>query len=925
MRPSLACARVGPSCSSKRNICDPSGKPGPNFLKSSNVVLASKNYLSVGLLNAHSIKNKFIEISDCLESKKIDFCGITETWLTVDDVVIEKEFNDMGFQLIHTPRSSGKSGGGVGALVKTGVQAQRRNASIFNSFELSEVLVKCPGGNCLFSTIYRTGNLDKHKKELFFNEMEEYVAYLSSNNKTVIWGDFNIHVENGDDLLAQEFLLMMQSFGYNQIVNSSTHVAGGTLDLIFVQDFSIMNDIKIYDESKDVLLSDHFLLHTSINLRPEVRTDIEKYYYRSLSSMNITQFSEDLSQQISIAASLTLNEKTEYLFSTIKDVLDKHAPRKIRTSRVSNKPFKSQAIYEAKRLKRRAERKFWKTGLEDDKHELNLAARFLKRVVKDEHNKYYIDRLRSAEGDAKGTFQIINNLMNKTTRKTLPEHTDSQQLANDFETFFCEKVINLRASLQYASETRKYDSVSTSFDKFRLISEEDLNNVLKSVKIKYSIVDDVPTEAIVPVLNSTFGIILDITNDSLQSGIFPDFLKRSFVTPIPKSLKPNLNTLAEFRPISSIPLLSKIIEMCVHAQLNEHLCVNKLLINNQSAYRKNHGCETALLRVVNDAFTSLNSSTNVVVAFLDFSAAFDTICHKVLLEKLEFQYGIKGTVLNWFKSYLSDRMLRVKIKESVSKGKYLNCGVPQGSVLGPILFCLYIQEISAIINKYNLKFHIFADDVQIYTEFKTNLAGTYALKSCLEEIKSWTNENFLKLNESKTKFIEIKTRASKVTLKEIDSLDQHFPCDPHAKSLGVIIDNNLNFKLQINEVCNRGFGMIRQLWRLSSKVKSISLKTQLVHSCVIPKLDYCNALYLNLPSTDISKLQRLMNAAIRFIFNIRKRQTSITPYLKKCHILPVVLRIRFKISVLVFKCMNDMAPEYLYSQRLLTRGMIFWV
>ena len=270
-------------------------------------------------------------------------------------------------------------------------------------------------------------------------------------------------------------------------------------------------------------------------------------------------------------------------------------------------------------------------------------------------------------------------------------------------------------------------------------------------------------------------------------------------------------------------------------------------------------------------------------------------------------------------------MLRVKIKESVSKGKYLNCGVPQGSVLGPILFCLYIQEISAIINKYNLKFHIFADDVQIYTEFKTNLAGTYALKSCLEEIKSWTNENFLKLNESKTKFIEIKTRASKVTLKEIDSLDQHFPCDPHAKSLGVIIDNNLNFKLQINEVCNRGFGMIRQLWRLSSKVKSISLKTQLVHSCVIPKLDYCNALYLNLPSTDISKLQRLMNAAIRFIFNIRKRQTSITPYLKKCHILPVVLRIRFKISVLVFKCMNDMAPEYLYSQRLLTRGMIFWV
>ena len=224
-----------------------------------------------------------------------------------------------------------------------------------------------------------------------------------------------------------------------------------------------------------------------------------------------------------------------------------------------------------------------------------------------------------------------------------------------------------------------------------------------------------------------------------------------------------------------------------------------------------------------------------------------------------------------------------------------------------------MQEIIDIITKYGLRFHIFADDVQVYSPVTNGLSEISTLKECLNEINAWSKKNHLKLNEKKTKFIAIKTRNSRVQIGTLDILDENFSCDSFVKSLGILLDNNLNFKIQISDICKKGFAMIRQLWRLSSKVKSIKLKTQLVHSCVLPKIDYCNSLFLNLPSQDISKLQRLMNAAIRFIFNIRKRQTSITPYLKKCHILPVLLRIRFKVCVLVFKCVTGTAPEYLSS------------
>ena len=369
--------------------------------------------------------------------------------------------------------------------------------------------------------------------------------------------------------------------------------------------------------------------------------------------------------------------------------------------------------------------------------------------------------------------------------------------------------------------------------------------------------------------------------------------------------------LSKYRPICYVPIISQITEKCALVQIDEHLEQNNLLIKHQSAYKKYHSCETALLKVQNDLASTIDCNTNALLVLLDFSAAFDTIHHEKLFEKLRFHYRIDGTALKWFKSYAPNRKFRVKINQHLSNGTFMNCGVQQGSVMGPKVFSLYTQEIESIVTRHYLQYHIFADDIIIYSPLTKGFPELHLIKSCLEDITEWAKNNWLKLNDDKTKFVEIKCRQSNLSLGSLNIWKDDSCCDSYAKSLGVVIDETLSFKNQITQVCRKGFGMLRQLWHISGKLKNVTLRIQLVHSCILSNIDYCNSLYLGLPQKQIKKLQRLLNAAVRFIYCLPWRRIHITPYLKQAHILPVNLRLRFKTCVMVHRCLNNAAPRYL--------------
>ena len=708
--------------------------------------------------------------------------------------------------------------------------------------------------------------LDVLNKEQFLLEMEDYVMKVALKKEhVIIWGDFNIHVEDSNDTIATEFLDLMNSMGFEQLINFPTHKSGGTLDLVFVRDTNIIYDTTVYNNCNDILLSDHFLIEMCLQCKISPTNERTAYLFRPISSINTDEFSEQLYKTLLSINASSLDDRVNKFFLATHDILNKHAPLQTRFSNTRTKSFYHVEIDDAKRCKRRAERRFNKTKQGCDKHAFNLAARNLVRVVKEKTNEYYSDRLYKARGDSKATYGVINHLLNRTKKKTLPNHLEVTELAGTFEDFFCSKIKRLCDSMKCTTGTkttlRNCVNIPT-FEKFDVVSGTDLQTVMDSVKFKYSTIDDIPVEVLKPAMNAASEFILNVVNESLQNGVFPKLLKNSHVIPIAKSKKQeDANSLANYRPISHISIISKILEKCVLFQLLQHLKNNNLLIMHQSAYRSYHSCETALLKVQNDILSTIDANTNVLAVLLDFSAAFDTISHEKLFQKLNEQYGISGTVMQWFKSYATDRTFQVKIEQYYSEGKSTDYGVQQGSVLGPIIFCLYTQEIESIIEKYGLQFHIFADDITIYSPIKEDHQQQLTLiKDCLDEIQNWAEDNSLKLNNNKTKFIEIKTRKSNLSLKKLEMLGNTFNCETYAKSLGVILDVNLSFQHQITDVCRKGFGMLRQLWRISSKINDVSLKIQLVHSCILSRMDYCNSLYFGMPGK--KKLQRLLNAAI---------------------------------------------------------------
>jgi hypothetical protein len=255
-------------------------------------------------------------------------------------------------------------------------------------------------------------------------------------------------------------------------------------------------------------------------------------------------------------------------------------------------------------------------------------------------------------------------------------------------------------------------------------------------------------------------LITCIINASLNSGIVPPQLKKAVVVPILKKQGHDFNILKNFRPISNLPFISKILEKVVLRQLQQHLCNNNLLEINQSAYRKGHSVETAVLSVLDSLLYNSDEKLVSIAALLDLSAAFDTLDHNILLKRLEITFGLSGTVLNWFTSYVTHRFQSfITVNGSISNQRQLMYGVPQGSVLGPVLFTLYSQPLSDVITKHNCAFHKYADDTEIsQSSLLENFGLTKTtIQDCIRDILCWMESNKLMLNTDKTEIITVST------------------------------------------------------------------------------------------------------------------------------------------------------------------------
>ena len=662
----------------------------------------------------------------------------------------------------------------------------------------------------------------------------------------------------------------------------------------------------------DSWLSDHVTVLCNLHLKKPDSCFVERTF-RKIKNISVRDFHDDLAHGLSKHGTNCVEEMVNHYNSTVETVQDTHAPKI--TSRIAVRPQRqwfTEDIWHFKQKKRQAERRWRHSRTEHDYQCFMFRKQVLAEQIKLAKQRYYSSLIRESKSDPKTLFRVIRSLLYQNKSSALPRCSSDLLLANQFSEYLFHKVSNIRAMcdqvLQEQPNADKEQVCVASMSEFENISQDGIRRVIARAPTKSCTLDPMPTSLLKNSLDVVLPTITDIINTSLITGVFPSTFKSAVVIPLLK--KPNLDvTFNSFRPISNLSFLSKLVERVVANQLTIYMNQHDLGEPLQSAYKAFHSTETALLTIQNDILQSIDDKKVVLLLMLDLSVAFDTVDHAILLSRLESRFGITGTVLQWLESYLKDRKQHVLINDSQSCDLELKWGVPQGSVLGPLLFTAYISPIGDIFRKYGLKHHLYADDSQAYVPCEPTGFQVSTLEACVSEVRMWVVQNQLKLNNGKTEFMIIgkKSSLSKVPETHVTIGCEDITGSSTVRNLGVSMDKEMAMTQHINNVCKSSH--LRNIQRIRPYL-TIPATEAIVHDSITSRLDYCNSLLHGTTKTDISKLQRVQNSAARLITGGRKYD-HVTPMLKHLHWLPVHLRIEFKVLLLVYKALHGMAPDYL--------------
>ena len=864
-------------------------------------------------MNSRSLNKNFIELKHVLDNTEFDAFAVSETWLTKNTPKSRYILNN--FNIFRSDRLN-KRGGGLCIYVRNNYTCKK--ILMPKSTDLAEMLwveVSTKKAKIAVGVFYKPPKIPHACFEkVFDNLLYIYTKYQN----TILLGDFNVNMLVPDSPEVNSLNnFIIEPFDLKQLIKTPTRITQSSRTLI---------DLILVSREENVLfsgccdapgISDHHFTYMAYNIKKEKFKPqiIRSRVFKNFDFEGFQKYAENLNWECIVSVS-DVNTKVTILENLIKQALDIFAPFRTFTIRKpGGTPWITDEIKERMEQRDQAKDSFNTTGDTKFLDAFKILKNGVTSMMRKSQIKMFNDEINSKVKTPKDFYKAAKKLeviSDKKMSGNLGSNFSPQELNDCFlsnnnadvdEKFIDEKI------------TEMYNNTIPCIHKFSFsnVSELDVIKTVKSITCNSSGVDEINIFVLKLLINRISAVLTHIINISFEHNIFPDRWKKAIIKPIAKILCPL--KASDFRPISLLTTLSKIIEELAFRQMIHYCNEHYLLDPNQSAYRKFHSTTTALLKITDDILEGIEDAEVSIMIFLDFSKAFDTINHRLLLEKLKI-LGFDGPSCNWIKSYLTNRYQMVKHGNKFSEWKLIKNGVPQGSILGPLLFIILTSDMRKCFRFGN--YHEYADDT---TEYKNttveNLNDSIQdINHDMQRVSDYCKNNILTLNEGKCEYMIVGSRyfigkVKDVILDPILINGKPIKRVSHAKSLGLTYDEVLSWNKQVNKNIGCAVSKFKEFSHCK-RMLNFEAKKTFCESMVLSQFNYADVVIMNMNKVNQNKIQKIQNLCIRFIFNCKRNKViSISDLRKKLGWFSMSERRAIHGLTLMFKIAKGMAPNYL--------------
>lgn len=858
-------------------------------------------------------------------SDSITAIAVTETWLTEQT---EKDFFLPGYDFVIKCRKE-KIGGGVGIFIFSNLNYFIRSDLCRMSIAIECLFIEINQvnrRNIVIGCIYRPPNADRNTLDTFNNELCDILNILDlGKNKTILLaGDYNL------DLIKQDSHEPTADF-FNNLVSHSftpciqfptriTDVSSTLIDNIFINATpSMFDSVIIYNDISDHLpIAVHMSAKLALSVnKPEIKSRF--YSATAIETFNYTLANDHrwLNLQNMFQTRIDPNTAYNYFYAIYLDVFEKCFPEKvvkISRRRTPIKDWMTKGILRSCNKRSTLYRTYKNSGSQEDKNKYIKYRNKLQSIILKTKQNYYCSQFAFISGNLRQTWKLLQKItQSEPVKKDLEtfvedgiEIINKNDIANKFNQYFVnigERLAGLipNSSVHFSTFLKK--DYTNSLCLFPTDASEIINIVMKFENKSSFGYDNIPVRVMKASIYNIAEYVSNLVNCSLSSGIFPDQLKIAKVCPIFKDGERNL--FSNYRPISILSSFSKIFEKVVFNRVTSYLEENNILFKGQYGFRKRHSTYMALLDMYDKISTAIDRHEYAVGIFIDLSKAFDTLDHSILLKKLQ-HYGIRGITLSWFNSYLCNRKQYVYLNGVSSTMQLTQCGVPQGSILGPLLFILYVNDIANCSDI--LWFILFADDTNVFHSESDVNKLTATLNNELTKLSIWFKANKLSLNAKKTKYMIFGSRYSMKNYKLSLCLDSNYiERVEFTKFLGVLVDEKLTWQRHIDHIktkISRGLGIMSRARQILPR----KVLVMLYYSLVYPYLVYCNIIWGTASPSYLNKILILQKRAVRLCTGSSYRSTS-SPLFKELCMLKIADINKMYTVMFMFNCKLKLLPN----------------